>query len=364
MLQSLLGLDAHARAHGNLVERTTVGAIVTMMGAALAIALFVNELCVSLQPHRMEQMGVDTARSNSLRINLNASFPALPCQALSIELSDMASGSHDISHHAATKVMPGEAQSASSARIHKWRLDRLGNHIGIHEFMSPHPERGFLFSTLLGNQEPGAFAKALEDKEGCQIEGHVDAQRLSGNLHISVTASDLFSLPATQAKLRAALLAAQQGDPTALITAQPDVTVVNVSHSIHHLSFGDEFPGQVHPLDGVTRICTTGTGTHKYFLKVVPTEYSGRGRKLKTNQFSVGEYYSPIAKGKGDMPAVFLLYDLSPITVTVSDSRQSIVHFIVRICAVIGGVVRLTGLLDKSVHRLTASRTYQTILSR
>ncbi len=93
-----------------------------------------------------------------------------------------------------------------------------------------------------------------------------------------------------------------------------------MSHSIYHLSFGEKFPGQVmhltpvegppgnlvprrakcvalslwhsqpdapklvvlaqvHPLDDVARICTTGTGTHKYFLKVVPTEYKGRGAR-------------------------------------------------------------------------------------
>ena len=32
---------------------------------------------------------------------------------------------------------------------------------------------------------------------------------------------------------------------------------------------------------------------------------------------SVGEYYSPIPKGRSQMPAVFFIYDLSPITVTV-----------------------------------------------
>lgn len=62
------------------------------------------------------------------------------------------------------------------------------------------------------------------------------------------------------------------------------------------------------------------------------------GRRIHTNQFSVNEYYSPISKGHGQMPAVFLIYDLSPITVTVTDQRRSVFHFLVRICAVVGGV--------------------------
>ena len=45
---------------------------------------------------------------------------------------------------------------------------------------------------------------------------------------------------------------------------------------------------QVHPLDGHQQICDHSTGTFKYFLKVVPTEYQNpRGHKFQTSQFSV-----------------------------------------------------------------------------
>lgn len=363
-MQSLTGLDAHARAHGHLIERTRAGAIVTLLGALLALTLFANELSALTQPRRVEQMRVDTIRSSTLRLNINASFSALPCHALTVELSDAASGSHDISQHAATGQTPRGRQAVSGGRLHKWRLDRGGQHIGAHEFLRPHVETGFLFSTMMGAQDSDAFGRALEAGEGCQIEGHVEAHRMSGNFHITVAMSDLFTLPETQKKMREALQAAQTQQGLPFLMARPDTTRINVSHTIHHLSFGDEFRGQVHPLDGVTRICTTGTGTHKYFLKIVPTEYSGRGSKIQTNQFSVGEYFSPIPKGRGDMPAVFFMYDLSPIAVNISDTRPSLVHFVVRVCAVIGGVVRLTGLLNKCVHKLTVSRTMDSLLMR
>lgn len=41
--------------------------------------------------------------------------------------------------------------------------------------------------------------------------------------------------------------------------------------------------------------------------------------------------------------AVYFLYDLSPITVTIREERRSFLHFITRLCAVLGGTFALTG---------------------
>lgn len=41
--------------------------------------------------------------------------------------------------------------------------------------------------------------------------------------------------------------------------------------------------------------------------------------------------------------AVYFLYDLSPITVTIKEERRSFLHFLTRLCAVLGGTFALTG---------------------
>jgi len=43
------------------------------------------------------------------------------------------------------------------------------------------------------------------------------------------------------------------------------------------------------------------------------------------------------------LPAVYFLYDLSPITVTIKEERRSFLHLITRLCAVLGGTFALTG---------------------
>lgn len=57
----------------------------------------------------------------------------------------------------------------------------------------------------------------------------------------------------------------------------PDTTRINVSHVIHHVAFGESFPGQANPLDGFHRNVDVDSGTFKYFLKLVPTTYISPG---------------------------------------------------------------------------------------
>ena len=43
------------------------------------------------------------------------------------------------------------------------------------------------------------------------------------------------------------------------------------------------------------------------------------------------------------LTAVFFLYDLSPIAVTISEARRNFFHFLTRLCAVLGGTFALSG---------------------
>ncbi|GFZ15525.1 endoplasmic reticulum vesicle transporter protein [Actinidia rufa] len=82
---------------------------------------------------------------------------------------------------------------------------------------------------------------------------------------------------------------------------------------------------------------------------IVPTEYRYLSKEvLPTNQFSVTEYYS--TANDRTWPAVYFLYDLSPITVTIREERRSFLHFITRLCAGLGGTFALTGLSNSFYH--------------
>ena len=67
------------------------------------------------------------------------------------------------------------------------------------------------------------------------------------------------------------------------------------------------------------------------------------GKTTKTNQYSVTEYDTIVHKGEMQMPSVMFMYDMSPISVTITETRKSYAHLLVRFCAVVGGVFAVTG---------------------
>ena len=81
------------------------------------------------------------------------------------------------------------------------------------------------------------------------------------------------------------------------------------------------------------------------------TENASRGA-VRTNLYSVTEYFTP-SRGWSEtgLPAVFFLYDLSPVVMEVSDAPASFGHFLARVCAVVGGVFAVTGMTDRWIHR-------------
>ena len=87
------------------------------------------------------------------------------------------------------------------------------------------------------------------------------------------------------------------------------------------------------------------------------------GKKVLSNQYSLTEYYSPVQKGEVQLPAIYFLYDLSPIMVSVKDARASLAHLLVRLCAVIGGVFAITGGLAAAPGRVCGLVCMQQLLS-
>uniref|UniRef100_A0A663E215 Endoplasmic reticulum-Golgi intermediate compartment protein n=1 Tax=Aquila chrysaetos chrysaetos TaxID=223781 RepID=A0A663E215_AQUCH len=100
---------------------------------------------------------------------------------------------------------------------------------------------------------------------------------------------------------------------------------INMTHYIKHLSFGRDYPGIVNPLDGTDVAAQQASMMFQYFVKVVPTVYMKvDGEVVRTNQFSVTRH-EKIANGLlGDqgLPGVFVLYELSPMMVKLTEKHR------------------------------------------
>ncbi|EXC35017.1 hypothetical protein L484_017718 [Morus notabilis] len=335
--QALKSLDAFPRAEEHLLQKTRSGALVSIVGLVIMAMLFMHELRYYLTTYTVHQMSVDLKRGETLPIHINVTFPSLPCDVLSVDAIDM-SGKHEVD---------------LDTNIWKLRLNSHGQIIGT-EYLSDlvekehashkhdHHEHPDHESHLGGGFDEAAeemikrVRKALANGEGCRVYGVLDVQRVAGNFHISVHGLNIF---------------------VAQMIFEGSKHV-NVSHIIHDLSFGPKYPGIHNPLDGTERILHDTSGVFKYYIKIVPTEYRYIWKEvLPTNQFSVTEYFSPMKDFDRSWPAVYFLYDLSPITVTIKEERRSFLHFITRLCAVLGGTFALTGMLDRWMYRLLEAVT-------
>ncbi|CAI5521044.1 unnamed protein product, partial [Closterium sp. Naga37s-1] len=348
----------------------------TLLGVAIMVVLFGHELSFVLTPEVHEEMAVDkTPRDEKLDVYLNISFPSLPCNVISLDALDM-SGNHevDIATNMYKIRLDRHGQLADSRWLKDptgaWRQSKSKKRKGHSHGKSPTPHHGHGHAHGYGQahaaggqkgkagEEEGEeeeeegdevvgleqmvldVQKAMAAGEGCQLYGHLSVERVAGNFHVSVHGQSYLVLQQVFSSV---------GD-------------VNVSHVIHSLGFGVPYPGRLNPLDGFVRILpplkeggdpARSSGTFKYFLKVVPTRFRfWHGGAVKTNQYSISEYFTPSSPHSNALPAVYFLYDLSPIAVSITESHRSFFHFLTRLCAVLGGTFALTGMLDRWVYSL------------
>jgi len=341
------------------MQKTSSGAAVSAVGLLIMALLFVHELRFYLETVTVHEMSVDVNRGEKLPIHINMTFPALPCEVLSLDAIDM-SGKHEVDLdtniwklriHKDGYVLGSEFVSDLVEGEHKKEEHKVGHkdehkveELKGHAHHGHHRDEHGVGDGALGmpihshhhtTKDPqkiiNEVKKALEEQEGCQIFGVLDVARVAGNFHISMHGLSLY--------------VAQKIFETG--------AEVNVSHIIHDLSFGPTYPGVHNPLDGSERILHDTSGTFKYFLKIVPTEYHFlHGEVMPTNQFSVTEYYQQMKASDRSYPAVYFVYDLSPIVVTIKENRRNFGHFITRLCAVLGGTFAVTGMLDRWMYRI------------
>ncbi|EPS72870.1 hypothetical protein M569_01888, partial [Genlisea aurea] len=69
------------------------------------------------------------------------------------------------------------------------------------------------------------------------------------------------------------------------------------------------------------------------------------------SQFSVTEHYkSPEEDHYRSSPGIFFYYDLSPIQVIFREHHTPFLHFITHICAIVGGIFTVAGIVDAFVY--------------
>ncbi|KAI8112163.1 hypothetical protein M9434_003487 [Picochlorum sp. BPE23] len=333
----LARISAYSHVEDHLREKTVYGGILSLVGGLIALWLVVSEAVRCLSYGVREDMSVDLSREETMHIRFNVTFPALPCRSLRVTTGDL-SGNFETE---------GLLKSAHDGEVHKWRLDPNGKRLERQEYLAPRGSDN-PFVLYLDYEDMNEMRNEIVGHYGCNIHGWMDVKRIGGNLAFLVR--------------QEAILASQDdiGTMEALLSRHmhhglekdhPHAVLLNASHIIHMLRFGPSYSGQIRPLENTRRIDRKATGIDKYFVKVVPvTHKSFWGRETHSEDYSVTEYYQSITLGQNALPGFIVMYDLWPIRVTKSVSRLGLLHFMVRACAVGGGIWTVTNITNRLVH--------------
>ncbi|KAK9154462.1 hypothetical protein Sjap_001942 [Stephania japonica] len=364
ILNKLRSLDAYPKINEDFYSRTLSGGLITICSSLAILFLFFSELSLYLNAATQSKLSVDTSRGETLRVNFDLTFPAVACSLLSVDAMDISGEQHyDIRHDIIKKridhfgnVIESRSDGIGAPKIerplqkHGGRLDHNETYCGscfgaeasdddccnsCEEVREAYQKKGWSLTNLdLIDQckREGFIQKIKEEEgEGCNMHGFLEVNKVAGSIHFAPGKSfhqstfPLFDLLSLQAEN------------------------YNITHKINKLSFGKEFPGIVNPLDGV-QWTQQKSGIYQYFIKVVPTIYTDiRGRKINSNQFSVTEHFRA-ADGHPLPPGIFFFYDFSPIKVTFNEEKSSLLHFLTNICAIIGGIFTVSGIIDAFVY--------------
>ena len=385
--------------------QTSHGGVQTLLTYIVMSILFISELSAYLSTTTTEHVKVDPSAGGRLRINVNISFSSLNCREVSLVAMDVAGEhqlgiDHTIHKHRLDnkgrtigerfKTSLGKAAHArenddtwggmDGKKLKPLPTNYCGSCYGAgnkgeccntcDEVRSAYEGKGWNVDKLdqtseQCQRENEGPAGAAKQGEGCNIEGFLNVNKVAGNIHVALGKSK---------SVNGRLI--HQFSPGQL-------KHFDTSHRIHMLSFGEPFPGQTNSLDGIKKQIDrhlSQTGVYQYYVKIIPTQFTnGRGTITKSNQYSFTEKFVPVGEGIPEkvttkatddkniqphlaqghlhrhasiiraLPGVFFIYDMSPFMILRTEESVGLPHFLVRICAVIGGVFTTSAIVSRFI---------------
>lgn len=390
----LISLDAFAKTVEDSKVKTTSGGIITIVCLLTVFTLLMNEWSLYRTITTRPELVVDRDRSEKLDINLDISFPHMPCDLLSLDIMDIS----------------GDLQAdVLKSGFKKYRLSPSGEQLEEVEFIinqnirdlttttdpdycgacygaisqtdndekplsdkvccnsceavkAAYAQVGWAFYDGEGIEqcEKTGYVERVNQRldEGCRIKGTAEINRIAGNLHFAPGAS--LTNPGRHVH------------DLSLYDKHKDK--FNLDHIINHFSFGpdpeqlmvartmNDVVSSTHPLDGQLVNMDDKYHLFSYYLKVVATRYEFLNKNsLETNQFSSTYHDRPLKGGRDDdhpntlharggIPALFFHFDISPLKVINREEYlKTFSSFLLAACSAVGGVLTVGYVLDKTV---------------
>ncbi|KAK2704158.1 hypothetical protein QYM36_017523 [Artemia franciscana] len=338
IFSKLRSFDAYPKTLEDFQVQTYGGAAISVVSAIVMFTLLFVEIQEFTSVHQQEELFVDTTRGQRMKIHFDVTFPKISCSYLSVDAIDV-SGSqqfgidHNIFKQSLNldgeplelepeKELVNFASNATSLERNNTEIAEVkcrscyGAETEDHkccntcdEVRDAYQRKGWRFvpSTVDQCKDQAEVRKADKAfKEGCQIYGHLEVNRVSGSFHIAPGRSFAIS-------------------DVHVHDVQPYLSSdFNLTHRINKLSFGAAIPGAISPLENTEITAATGGMMFTYYVKAVPTVFEAlNGTVIKSNQYSATLHTKVVSSlGEGGLPGVFFSYELSPIMVKIFEYRR------------------------------------------
>lgn len=365
LASGLKRFDAYPKTLEDFQVKTVSGALVSGISSLIIFSLFISELSFYLTTEVHHELFVDVTRHQKLRINIDVFFPKLGCAYFSVDAMDVSGEQQpDLDHNIFKKRFDEHGKPVSDAPDEKMATEPKPKSSGnkteeeakcescygaesdalpccntCEDVRNAYRGKGWAF------KNPGEIEQCkrehwndqfeVQKNEGCQIYGYLEVSKVAGNFHIAPGKSfqkqhvHVHDLQAFGSK------------------------TFNLSHEIRFLSFGTPLPGVINPLDGTNVTSDAHSLMYQYFVKIVPSVYKKlSGGLVWSNQYSFTQHQRPVRQLSGEhgLPGFFVLYELSPMLIQYTEKRRSFMHFLTGVCAIIGGVFTVAGLIDSLVY--------------
>ncbi|KAJ9054024.1 hypothetical protein DSO57_1018746 [Entomophthora muscae] len=312
----LKDLDAFPKIAEEYTQKTNLGGMITALVSLFLGFLIQSEFRSYREIKQSYEFLVESSPSDTpMQINVDM-YIAMPCGFLNVDVLDVTGQSLSVKKQ--IKLIPShfDAGKAHELRTHAQSTEKI--------------------SSLISKAEEGETKLDLTEgtlKDACRAVGSFKVKKVAGNFHIT------------------ALGHGHGGEHV------PHESL-NFTHRIDRLSFGENYPKLINPLDDSIGKVQTNFDSFKYYISVVPTIYIDNSERiLITNQYAVTNHQTtPVLGVMTELPGIFFEYDIEALMVRVTEQRQSFSTFLVRMCGIIGGVWASMGILHNILTYLAKIR--------
>eukprot|EP00128_Syssomonas_multiformis_P014493 Colp12_sorted_trinity150504_noHs@31376 len=309
--------DAFPKVLSSYKQSTTTGGTVSLIAFIIISVLVTSEFFAYRDIDTAYSYKVDPHPEGALDVNLDITI-AMRCHDLGADVLDVSG-----IQRSDTLLQKSEAHFELAENQKEWLRHVRERVAGLADVQVDSLVR---YASLRHEMPPPEVRTTPPD--ACRIHGVISVSKVAGNFHITAGRS----VPSFRGHAH---------DMGGIAN-----NALNFTHRIDRLSFGPDFPGIVSPLDGIVKSTSDHLQMYQYMISIVPTVYrTVNGHHLDTNQYSVAEHARSIdhTGGSHGVAGIFFKYDFFSVMVEIEEQRTSFLHFLVRLCGIIGGTFATSG---------------------